>query len=67
LWLHYKPKLVGESQEREKIKILLPLRFYPKHNRKYHKNCIKIQKIKKYHYGFILSQNMMENDEKDRK
>ena len=31
------------------------------------KNSKKIQKIKKYHYGFILSQNRLENDEKDRK
>ena len=66
MWLHYKPKQVGESREREKIKILDPFRSYPKRNRKFHKNSKKIQKIKKkYNYGFILSQNRLENDEKD--
>ena len=34
-------------------------------NRKLQKNSKKIQKIKKYHYGFISSQNRMENTEKD--
>ena len=32
-------------------------------NGKFQKNN---QKIKKYHYGFISSQNRLENDEKDR-
>ena len=35
-------------------------------NRKFQKNSKKIQKIKKYHYGFISSQNRLENAEKER-
>ena len=30
-------------------------RFYPTRNRKFQKNSKKIQKIKKYHYGFLSS------------
>ena len=37
-------------------------RSYTTRNRKFQKNCKKIQKIKKYHYGFILSQNRLETD-----
>ena len=40
---------------------------YPSRNRKFQKNSKKIQKIKKYHYGFISSQNRLEKDEKSRK
>ena len=67
LWLHYKPKQAGKSRESEKIKIIVPFCSYPKCNRKYHKNSKKIQKIKKYHYGFISSQNWLEKDDKERK
>ena len=62
-----KPKLVGKGCEREKIKIVVPFRSYPKRNRKFQKNSKKIQKIKIYHYGFILSQNRLGTDEKERK
>ena len=31
------------------------------------KNSKKIQKVKKYHYGFLSSQNRFEKAEKDRK
>ena len=41
-------------------------RSYPMHIRKFKKNRKKIQKIKKYHYGFISSQNRQENVEKER-
>ena len=30
-------------------------RSYTTRNRKFQKNCKKIQKIKKYHYGFLSS------------
>ena len=35
--------------------------------RKFQKNSKKIQKIKKYYYGFISCQNRLEKDEKERK
>ena len=44
----------------------IPFRFYPACNRKFQKNRKKIQKIKKYHCGFISSQNSLENAEKER-
>ena len=44
----------------------VPFCSYPTRNRKFQKNRKKIQKIKKYHYGFISSQNMLENAEKER-
>ena len=42
-------------------------RSYPTRNRKFQKNSKKIQKIKKYHYGFILSHNRLGKVEKERK
>ena len=39
-------------------------RSYPMSNRKFQKNCKKIQKIIKYYYGFISNQNMGGNAEK---
>ena len=44
----------------------VPFRSYPTRNRKFQKNSKKIQKIKRYHYGFMLSQNRLENAEKER-
>ena len=45
----------------------VPFRSYPTRNRNFQKNSRKIQKIKKYHYGFILVQNGLEEAEKNRK
>ena len=67
LWHPFKPKQVGKGGEREKIKIIVPFRSYPTQNRKFQKNSKKIQKVKKYHYGFISSQNRLVKDEKERK
>ena len=58
--------MVGERCERSKIKIIVPVCSHPMRNRKFQKNYKKIQKIKKYHYEFISSQNRLEKDEKDR-
>ena len=49
------------QRKREKKKITVPFRSYPTRNRKLQK------KIKKYHYGLISSQNMLEKIEKERK
>ena len=38
---------------KREIKIIVPFRSYPMRNRKFQKNSKKIQKIKKYHSGFI--------------
>ena len=45
----------------------VPFRSYPSRNRKFQKNCKKIEKTKQYHYGFISSQNWLENAEKEKK
>ena len=42
LWNHFKPKQVGKDCEREKIKIIVPLRSYPTGYRKFQKNSKKI-------------------------
>ena len=49
LWLHYKPKFVGKRREREKIKIIVPFRFYTTRNSKFQKNSKKIEKTKQYY------------------
>ena len=36
------------------------------HNRKFQKNSKKIQKIKKYHYGVISSQNRLEKAQREK-
>ena len=45
----------------------VPFRSYTTRNRKFEKNGKKIQKIKKYHYGFISSQNRLDMADKERK
>ena len=53
-------------RKREKKKKIIPTSSYPTRNRKFKKNNKNIQKIKKYHYGFISSQNWLEKDGKER-
>ena len=43
LWLHFKPKQVGKGCEKEKIKIIVPFRSYPMHNRKFDKKKKKLK------------------------
>ena len=45
----------------------VPFCFCPTRKRKFQKDSEKIQKTKQYHYGFILSQNWLENAEKKKK
>ena len=54
-------------RKREKIKIIVLFRSYTRRNIKFQKNNKKIQKIIKYYYGFISSQNKGRNAEKGRK
>ena len=42
LWLQFKQKKGGKGGEREKIKIIVPLRSYPTGYRKFQKNSKKI-------------------------
>ena len=63
----FKAKLGWKRPRKKKIKIIVPITSYPTRNREFQKNSKKIQKIKKYHYCFISSQNMLEKDEKERK
>ena len=65
--LHFKPKQVRKCRERENIEIIVPFRSNTTRNKKLKKNSKKIQIFKKYHYGFILNQNRLEKDEKERK
>ena len=67
LWHLFKQKLVGKGREKEKIQISISFRSYPTRNRKFQTNSEKIQKIVKYYYGFISSQNKGGNAENGRK
>ena len=67
LWLHFKRKQAGKGCKREKTKIILPFHSYSSRERKFQKNVKKIQKIKKYQCGIIISQNRFEKAGKQRK
>ena len=56
----FEAKIGWKRSGREKIKIIVPFRTNSMRNRKIQKNSKKIQKIKKYHYGVISSQNRLE-------
>ena len=63
----FNAKIGRKSMRKRETKIIVPIRSYPMHSRKFRKNSKKMQKMKKYHYGFISSQNRFEYDEKERK
>ena len=63
----FQAKIGWKSMRKIENKIFVSFRSYPTRNTKFKKNSKKIQKIKKYHYGFISSQNMLAKDEKERK
>ena len=58
-------KIGWKRMRKRGIKIIVSFCSYPKRNRKFRKNNKK--KIKKYHYGFIPSQNRLKNADKERK
>ena len=55
------------AEKKTKIQIIVSFCSYPKRNRKFQTNNKKIQKIKKYRYGFISSQNKGGSPDKWRK
>ena len=55
-----------QKRENKNFRFVL-LRSYPMRIRKFQKNRKKIQKNKIYHYGYISSQNRLENAEKEKK
>ena len=67
LWRHFNRNYDGKIGECSKIKIMVSFRSYPTRNRIFQKNSKKIQKIRKYRYGFISIQNRQEKSEKETK
>ena len=55
------------AEKETKIQIIVSFSSYPMRNRKFKTNNKKIQKIIKYNYDFVSSQNKGENTEKERK
>ena len=64
----FQAKIGWKTQRRRENKYYhsVPFCSYPKRNRKFQKNSKKIQKIKKYYYGIISSENRLENAKKER-
>ena len=60
----FQAKIHWKRMRNEKTKNIVSFRPYPTRNRKFQKNSKKIQKIKKFFYGFISSQNRLEKAEK---
>ena len=60
----FQAKIGWERPRKSKIKIFFPFPSDRTGNRKFQKNCKIIQKIQKYHYGFISGQNSLEKVEK---
>ena len=61
----FQPK-IGSKRPRNRENKNYPSVLFPTSNRKFKKTNKKIQKIKKYHYGFISSHNRVEKDEKEK-
>ena len=62
----FQVKVGWKSPRKGQNKNFRSIRSYQTRNRKFQKNSKKIQKIKKYHYGFILIQNRLEKATKER-
>ena len=67
IMLSFQAKIGWKMLRKREKKIIVPFRSYPMHNRKCPKNNDKIKEIKKYHCGFISSQNRQEKAAKERK
>ena len=55
------------AEKETKIQIIVSFRSNPMRNRKFQTNSKKFQKIIKYYYGFISSQNRLRKAENDGK
>ena len=55
---------MGKGRERDKIQLSVSFRSYPMRFRKFQTNSKKIQRIIKYNYNSISSQNKEGNAEK---
>ena len=63
----FQAKIGWKRLRKRENKIIASFRPYPNRNRKFQKNSKKIQKIKKFLFGFISSENRLEMAEKERK
>ena len=63
----FQAKIGWKWMRKREIKMIIPFLSFPTRNRKLQKNTKKIQKIYKYHCGFITSQNRLEKAKKERK
>ena len=63
----FQAKIGWKRSRKRKIEIIVSFRSYPMRNRKFQTHSKKTQKIIKYYYGFISSQNKGGNVEKERK
>ena len=63
----FQAKISWKRMRQREIKIFVPFRSYPMHDRKFQKNNRKIQKIKKYQNEIISSQSRLEKDRKKKK
>ena len=63
----FQAKIGWKRLRKRENKTIASFRPYPNRNRKFQKNSKNIQKIKKFLFGFISSQNRMEKAEKERK
>ena len=67
LWHPLKPKQGGKGPEREKIKIIVPLRSYRTRNRKFKKIAKKLKKLKNTIMDSFRAKNRLEKEEKETK
>ena len=63
----FQTKICGKRMRKKENKNYNFVTFLPDAKQKIPKKQKKIQKSKKYHNGFISSQNRLEKDEKERK
>ena len=63
----FQAKISWERPRKKEKKKIVPMSSDPTRNRKFQKNSKKIKEIKKHHYDFFSSQNMLGKAEKQKK